>query len=123
MHKLLSWIKRHFHSLPADYEARMPELPQFDPAATVIRQHLIFTGRVQGVSFRFQSTLIAQKLNLTGWVKNLADGSVEMEVQGPKDKVDFFKKCLKKRPPIIIAQIKSQDLKIIESEKEFKTMY
>lgn len=123
MHKLLSWFKQHFQSLPADYEARMPDLPQFNPAAAVIRQHLIFTGRVQGVGFRFQSTLIAQKLGLTGWVKNLTDGSVEMEVQGPEDKVAFFKKCLKKRPPIIVAQIKSQDLKTIAKEKEFKALY
>lgn len=123
MHKLLSWIKQHFQSVPADYEARMPELPQFDPAAVTIRQHLIFTGRVQGVGFRFQSALIAQKLGLTGWVKNLTDGSVEMDVQGPEDKVAFFKQCLKKRPPIIIAQIKSQTLKTVETEKEFKAIY
>ena len=47
-----------------------------------IRKHIIFYGRVQGVGFRYYSVNKARQLGLTGWVKNLCDGSVEMEVQG-----------------------------------------
>ncbi len=47
-----------------------------------IRKHLIFSGRVQGVGFRYRAMNIAQMLGLTGWVKNRWDGKVEMEVQG-----------------------------------------
>ena len=47
-------------------------------ADTVVRKHIIFYGRVQDVGFRYFS----------GWVKNLDDGSVEMEVQGKEAEID-----------------------------------
>ena len=47
-----------------------------------IRKHFYFSGRVQGVGFRYRSYYIAQAMGLTGWVKNLWDDRVEMEVQG-----------------------------------------
>ena len=46
-----------------------------------IRKHFIFSGRVQGVGFRYRSMHMAQMLGLTGWVKNNWDGDVEMEWQ------------------------------------------
>ena len=48
----------------------------------IVRKHIIFHGRVQGVGFRYHSTYKAENLGLTGWVRNCYDGSVEMEVQG-----------------------------------------
>jgi len=53
-----------------------------------IRKNIIFYGRVQGVGFRYYSVNKARQLGLTGWVKNLCDGSVEMEVQGEEPKID-----------------------------------
>ena len=47
----------------------------------IVRKHIIFRGRVQGVGFRYHSTYKAENLGLTGWVRNCYDGSVEMEVQ------------------------------------------
>lgn len=47
-----------------------------------LRQHIVFSGRVQGVGFRYTACYLAGPLGLTGWVKNLWDGNVEMEVQG-----------------------------------------
>ena len=47
---------------------------------TKIRKHIIFYGRVQGVGFRYYAVQKANQLGLTGWVKNLYDGSVEMKV-------------------------------------------
>ena len=49
---------------------------------TVVRKHIIFYGRVQDVGFRYFSVYKARLLGLAGWVKNLDDGSVEMEAQG-----------------------------------------
>lgn len=46
------------------------------------RYHLFFTGKVQGVYFRATSQKYARELDLTGWVRNLRDGRVEMQVQG-----------------------------------------
>jgi len=45
-------------------------------------KHIIFTGRVQGVGFRFTTHRIALRHQLTGWVRNLPDGTVEMFAQG-----------------------------------------
>ncbi len=52
------------------------------PEQTKARWHLIFHGKVQHVGFRYTSLYFCRKLKLTGWVRNLDDGTVEMEVQG-----------------------------------------
>ncbi len=57
-----------------------------------IAKHIIFSGRVQGVGFRFTAQRIALAFQLTGYVKNLPDGSVEMFAQGnPKDIADALR--------------------------------
>jgi len=58
------------------------QMADFDPAKDWIREHIIFHGRVQGVGFRYQAMYAARSFDLTGWVENLPDGSVEMEVRG-----------------------------------------
>lgn len=50
----------------------------------MVRKHIFFSGDVQGVGFRYRSFYIAQSLGLAGWVENLWDGRVEMEVQGSR---------------------------------------
>ena len=49
-----------------------------------------FEGRVQGVGFRYQTKQIAMGFEVTGWVRNLPDGRVEMEVMGPDEEVEAF---------------------------------
>ena len=44
----------------------------------MVRKHILFSGRVQGVGFRFTACSLARPLGLTGWVKNCYDGDVEM---------------------------------------------
>ena len=53
----------------------------------MIRKHILFYGRVQGVGFRYHATYKASLLGLTGWVRNLEDGSVEMirRAETPRD--------------------------------------
>lgn len=48
----------------------------------MIRKRIVFKGRVQGVGFRFTAIRYANHLGLTGWVKNMSNGTVLMEVQG-----------------------------------------
>ena len=50
----------------------------------MVRFYLRFTGRVQGVGFRFFVAMNAERCHLTGWVKNMSDGSVTAEVQGTR---------------------------------------
>jgi acylphosphatase len=53
--------------------------------------HIIFSGRVQGIGFRFTVNTIARRYDVCGYVKNLPNGTVEMFVQGPPHEVD---RCL-----------------------------
>lgn len=52
-----------------------------------IAKHIIFSGRVQGVGFRFTARRIAQRYELSGFVRNLPDGTVEMFAQGDAEDV------------------------------------
>ena len=54
----------------------------------MIRQQILFTGRVQGVFFRATTAELASKRALTGWVRNLPDGAVELEAQGDADEIN-----------------------------------
>jgi acylphosphatase len=49
---------------------------------------LVVTGRVQGVGYRWWTVGTAQRLGLSGWVRNRRDGSVEIQANGPADRLD-----------------------------------
>ncbi|MGD0552605.1 MAG: acylphosphatase [Sedimentisphaerales bacterium] len=54
----------------------------------VIAKHIVFSGRIQGVGFRFTALNIANRCGLTGYVRNMPDGDVEMLAQGPAEMID-----------------------------------
>lgn len=56
----------------------------------MVNYHLLISGRVQGVGFRWGTLQIARSLQLTGFVKNLVTGQVYVEVQGPCAVVEKF---------------------------------
>ena len=82
---------------------------------TKIRKHIIFYGRVQGVGFRYYAVQKANQLGLTGWVKNLYDGSVEMEVEGEEPLIDQLIIFLQNRTYV---WIENMDAKSIPLEHE-----
>ena len=51
-------------------------------------KHILFSGQVQGVGFRYTANHIARQYNITGFVRNLPDGDVEMLAQGPEQDID-----------------------------------
>ncbi len=55
-----------------------------------LAKRVIFEGRVQGVGFRYTVKDLARGFDVCGWVKNLADGSVELQVMGDSDEVESF---------------------------------
>ena len=84
-----------------------------------IRKHILFYGRVQGVGFRYHSTYKARLLGLTGWVRNLYDGSVEMEVQGEAELIDDLLLYLHKQRFVRIDEMKEEKIGLKE-EREFR---
>jgi acylphosphatase len=68
---------------------------QSDVATTKVRVR----GRVQGVWFRGWVIEQAQSLNLNGWVRNRADGTVEAVFSGPEEAVTSMVNSCKKGPP------------------------
>ena len=54
----------------------------------MIRKHIIFTGSVQGVGFRYRARHAAELYGCTGWVRNEYDGSVVRGIQGTKEQID-----------------------------------
>ena len=56
-------------------------------SANLVRKHIVVTGLVQGVGFRYFTVTQARRLGVQGWVRNCRDGSVELEAQGSSDAV------------------------------------
>ena len=55
-------------------------------------------GRVQGVGFRYSAIREAQRLRINGWVRNAADGNVEVWAEGPAEKLAAFLAWLRRGP-------------------------
>ena len=85
-----------------------------------VRRHLIFTGRVQGVGFRYRASYAARALGVTGWVKNQTDGTVEMEAQGSEGQIQKLLKMLQSDAYIQSDKIQSSELPFEEEERGFR---
>lgn len=88
----------------------------------VVRKHIIFSGRVQGVGFRYTACYLASSLGLTGWVKNLWDGDVEMEVQGDEASMERLVERLHQGRFIRIERMETEMIPVIK-ESSFREIY
>lgn len=84
------------------------------------RWHIVFIGRVQGVGFRYRCAMIAQNIGLTGWVRNLYDGTVEVEVQGKQEQLMKFLGELRRLPWIRIDDMDLKEMEPVQEEKRFR---
>jgi len=66
----------------------------------VIARRVIFEGRVQGVGFRYTAKDLAKGFEVCGTVKNLTDGTVELEVMGEREEVEAFIKEIAEESPL-----------------------
>ena len=62
-------------------------------------KHLIITGRVQGVGFRYYMEYKARQFHINGWVRNRRDGSVEGMIQGTAENVEALIVRAHRGPP------------------------
>jgi len=53
-----------------------------------VRAHIIVSGMVQGVGYRYFVLRTARRLHLAGWVRNVHTGEVEIEAEGPRGMVE-----------------------------------
>ena len=83
------------------------------------RWHLVLSGQVQHVGLRYTALYMCRDLGLTGWVKNLPDGRVEMETQGEVSALRKFYLRLKSQPPIRITHADIKDVPLQEGERCF----
>ena len=59
--------------------------------------HAYFNGNVQGVGFRYTACRAADGFVVTGWIKNLKDGRVEMVAEGEESEIESFLKLLREK--------------------------
>lgn len=69
------------------------------PPPDLVRVHVVVTGRVQGVGFRYTTVDEARRLGVHGWVRNRDDGAVEAEVEGERTGVEALVRFLHRGPP------------------------
>ena len=65
--------------------------------ADVHHESVFFSGRVQGVGFRYTALQVAKEFEVSGFVKNLSDGRVQLEVEGSTAEVKGFVDVLEER--------------------------
>jgi acylphosphatase len=93
-------------------------------ARRVRRVHAIVTGRVQGVSYRASTVAEARRLGLRGWVRNLPDGRVELEAEGPAQHIDALIAWCRRGPPAArVADVAIDELAPTAAETGFAVAY
>jgi acylphosphatase len=80
-------------------------------------RHLVITGRVQGVGFRFYMQRKARELGVTGWVRNRRDGAVEAVIQGEPDVVESMTAWTRRGPPSAVVT----EVRITEATGDYST--
>ncbi len=88
----------------------------------MIRLFVTFYGRVQGVGFRYHANDLANQLQLTGWVRNTSEGSVDMEIQGDRRNIESLLERIQLRPFVRVDRMTRYERPLIE-EKAFRTVY
>ena len=84
------------------------------------RWHAVFAGHVQHVGFRYTAYYLAKSLYLTGWVDNLPDGRVEMEVQGEEAQIYRLIEELSRGRFIYIERVESETIPVDYHESSFR---
>ena len=84
-----------------------------------IRRAYRFTGRVQGVGFRWRAEKAAERLGVTGWVRNEYDGSVRMELQGTEAQLSAVLLAIENGTYIDIEDMRVKTVPTVEDEGWF----
>ncbi len=88
------------------------------------RYRFIVSGRVQGVGFRYHVQMQAGKLKLSGFVRNLENGDVYLEVQGEPEEISTFRHAIEHDIPFArVTSIETEETELIPGDLKFKVKY
>lgn len=88
------------------------------------RIRAIVSGRVQGVSYRASTAHEARRLDLVGWVRNLPDGRVELEAEGPTEVIDrLIAWCHAGPPAAHVTDVAVEDRPPTGADRDFAITY
>lgn len=88
------------------------------------RLHVFISGRVQGVFFRAETQRTAKVFNLTGWVRNMADGRVEALFEGEDTNVDKMIAWCHIGPPLArVEEVLTEEKPYIGEFRDFSIKY
>jgi len=79
-------------------------------------RHLVISGFVQGVGFRYSMAEQAERLGVTGWVRNRRDGTVEAAVDGTAGAIDALVAWARRGPP----GARVTGVQVVEIEENFE---
>ena len=92
--------------------------------ADLVRYFGTATGTVQGVGFRMFVQKNAMELGITGWVKNMSDGTVTMELQGPQAAIDRLEAIIREGNYFIKVQSFGLEVRdVVAMEQRFEIHY
>ncbi|HLP78629.1 MAG TPA: acylphosphatase [Candidatus Paceibacterota bacterium] len=82
------------------------------------RMHIFYSGHVQGVGFRYAVKSVATGFEVSGTIRNLPDGRVELVAEGPREELESFRKAI---PEAGLERfIRNEDLSWSEAEGGFR---
>ena len=120
-------IKKQIKKLKTNYvihKVQQTKIPYFEPSP-LIRQKIIFIGRVQNVGFRLEIYELARRLDLLGYVRNEKrninkyENKVELEIQGEEKKIDFLVKNMTKLKRAKVINIEKAKLEVVKAANGF----
>lgn len=88
----------------------------------MIAKRVIFSGRVQGVGFRYTTREIATGFDVVGAVRNLPDGTVELEIMGETDEVEAYLAEITEESPVahFIKEVQIEKIALLEDARGFR---
>lgn len=94
-----------------------------NPSTTTVARRVVFSGRVQGVGFRYTTVQCAQRSGVVGWVRNCPDGTVEALFQGTPQAIQTCIHLLEDHFGRYIRDIHTEDAPVNPRYTDFRIVY
>lgn len=113
MGKLSQWRDRYVM-----WHAGTFPVPIFEDRV-IVRERILFDGRVQKVGFRLEIETLANRLSLAGFAQNVTSGQVLAEVQGTEQQIDYLIMCMCSLKRASVTYVERKRIAVIDEEHTF----